>query len=667
MRALPDYKKDEKLAYEYYRLAMEQIGQIAHADDGTGLDPVGRYFKDTALFLLKPDHAYALPERYDTSWLNPVYCAKCMGEQLGRPLSFLAYELLGVTAFKAENRYFDIDMLLEMFLKVYSLFEGAQIPAGEEVRIAICSCILKNLEFTVGSRIAESVDPSYDFALRIIMDSDLSDNSYLEKYGEYVSEDTRRLADFINSLDGEVIDKMADVYTEGYRLGFINTNKDLSKKDTVNIRYHIGFERVVRRAIENFERMGLKSVIYRRAIHSSVRGASYVGFCSDPVNRQMDFDHREDKALFLDEEYVGQRIDAAKSSYEKHRREAALHAGPAVIETFGEEPFMPAQHAESYALSAEQRELDVRLSSELAKLANRYIPGEERSFTIIAFPLPSIGKNFREIFNATIDLNTLDYAKYRDIQQKIICTLEKGAFVEVKGRGENVTDIRVSLCPLKDRMKQTNFENCVADVNIPVGEVFTSPVLKGTDGVLYVSEVYLNGLKFEKLKVVFKDGFVTDYSCANFDREEENRKYIEDNILFHHETLPIGEFAIGTNTTAYAMAKKYGIFSYLPILIAEKTGPHFALGDTCYSRAEDIKVYNPDGREIISRDNEVSAKRLSDNDFRYYECHTDITIPYEELQSIAAVSPDGERFAIIENGRFAVEGSEELNLPLAGL
>ena len=39
-------------------------------------------------------------------------------------------------------------------------------------------------------------------------------------------------------------------------------------------------------------------------------------------------------------------------------------------------------------------------------------------------------------------------------------------------------------------------------------------------------------------------------------------------------------------------------------MIAEKMGPHFAVGDTCYSWAEDTPVYNPDGKEIIARDNE---------------------------------------------------------------
>ena len=71
----------------------------------------------------------------------------------------------------------------------------------------------------------------------------------------------------------------------------------------------------------------------------------------------------------------------------------------------------------------------------------------------------------------------------------------------------------------------------------------------------------------------------------------------------------MGEFAIGTNTVAYRMAKKYDIFDKLDILIAEKTGPHFAFGDTCYSNSEERRVYNPDGKEIIAKDNEVSILR----------------------------------------------------------
>ena len=187
----------------------------------------------------------------------------------------------------------------------------------------------------------------------------------------------------------------------------------------------------------------------------------------------------------------------------------------------------------------------------------------------------------------------------------------------------------------------------MADVNIPVGEVFTSPVLEGTEGVLHVSRVYLDELQYQDLELKFANGMVEDYRCSNFTRELENKAYIRENVLHRHPTLPLGEFAIGTNTTAYAAARKYGIEEKLPILIAEKMGPHFAVGDTCYSWSEDIKVYNPNGKEIIARDNSISIRRKEDVSKAYFHCHTDITLPYEELGKIAVVKEDGEEILLL--------------------
>jgi leucyl aminopeptidase (aminopeptidase T) len=197
-----------------------------------------------------------------------------------------------------------------------------------------------------------------------------------------------------------------------------------------------------------------------------------------------------------------------------------------------------------------------------------------------------------------------------------------------------------------------------------VGEVFTSPVLEGTDGVLYVSKVYLHELQYKDLRLEFKDGKITDYSCSNFEDAEEGKKFIKSNLLHNHDTLPMGEFAIGTNTTAYRMGRTYAIEDRLPILIAEKTGPHFAVGDTCYSHAEDVAVYNADGKEIIARDNEISVLRKTDPEKAYFQCHTDITIPYDELGALYGVTADGKEVRIIENGRFVLPGTEELNRAL---
>ncbi|MBP3279581.1 MAG: aminopeptidase, partial [Butyrivibrio sp.] len=351
---------------------------------------------------------------------------------------------------------------------------------------------------------------------------------------------------------------------------------------------------------------------------------------------------------------------------EKYKDKARVFGGPAVIEVFGETPFSPVPKENAVHLSPSQKKMVSEYKIQASLIQNEYIIGKERSFTIISFPIPEIGDNFKTIFDEIVRINTLDYKLYQTIQQKLVDALDEAEYVLVKGMGDNHTDMKVCLRKLQDKSRETNFENCVADVNIPVGEVFTSPRLTGTEGVLHVTGVYLEGLFFKNLEIRFKDGCTTTYTCSNFEDEAENKKYIEDNILFNHKMLPIGEFAIGTNTLAYVIARKYGIEEKLPILIAEKTGPHFAVGDTCYSYEEDNVTYNPDGKAIVARENEISCKRKENPKEAYFSCHTDITIPYDELGEIRAVREDGSSVVIIDKGRFVLPGTEELNKPLDG-
>lgn len=126
----------------------------------------------------------------------------------------------------------------------------------------------------------------------------------------------------------------------------------------------------------------------------------------------------------------------------------------------------------------------------------------------------------------------------------------------------------------------------------------------------------------------------------------------------------MGEFAIGTNTTAYAMGQQFGISHLLPILIEEKTGPHFAIGDTCFSHEEELRTYNPDGKEMIAKENDYSLLRHTDSRHAYFGCHTDITIPYHELGDIIVNGRDGREIPIIKEGRFVLPGTEALNEPL---
>lgn len=680
----------EEMIDERYQLVTGRIREIPREESVP--EPFREYFRKTAGFIgltaqvlekmlngwaeiaakkeLKDwnDRLYEdiLPANYGTSYGNPAYAVSVLGEEYGQLLSFLYTEIRGLIVYAYEKRKWDFTVAAELFAEIYNMFQD-EIPKAETLRETLYWYVSDYSDEMAAYRVRESLDPSLSFARDIIMEEDLRDDRYLYLFGEYISDNICQVSAFLNTLSQEEIDAMASTYTEGYRIGFLTTGKDIKKKKTVNIRFQLGFERMIRAAVLQFEKMGLQPVIYRAASHAvNKRQHLRIGYYGAVPNKQYDYDHRGDAALYLDQEFVQRKLRVMQVAYEKMKELAAVHGGPAVVEVFGEEPFVPMPCPQAMQLSKAQHKLQVTYDSEAGQITNRYIKGEERSFTIIAYPVPEIGEDFPDIFRETVKINTLDYKLYQQIQQRIIDALDTGDRVHIKGLGDNQTDLIIALHPLADPERQTNFENCVADVNIPVGEVFTSPLLKGTQGILHVSRVYLNELCYRDLKITFQDGRITDYTCKNFDTEEENKKYIFENVLFHHDTLPMGEFAIGTNTAAYVMARKYGIEGKLPILIAEKMGPHFAVGDTCYSWAEDTPVYNPDGKEIVARDNEVSILRREDIAKAYLGCHTDITIPYDELESVAVITSEGEETAVIRDGRFVLPGTEELNRPFEG-
>lgn len=651
--------------------ALERLAEIP--SESVVPEPFRAYFEKTASFLLsvKKDadnrslYEDILPENYESSYANPDYAVRMLGGEMGKILSAVYAELRGIIPAVFEDDTEGQAILYELFLELYFEFENDDLPRVSTIRNIFGSYLRDYTPYLVEKRIRNQVDPEVDFAAKIVMEADLNDLSYLYRFGEYVSEDTRRTAEYLNSVSEEKIRLMAKTFTGGYRDGFIHAGKDLSKKKTVQIIYELGYERMIREAVRMFAEMGLSPTFVRYSPSLVTKAANrHAGYTGAVPNMQFDYDHRDDLALVLDDDYVSMRKRAVYEAFEGVRALAAEHAGPAVLETFGEEPFVPVQHAEAITMTKEVSARKIAMRNEIMLIQQRYIPQKERSFTIIDFPVPAIGEAFREIFDETIKVNTLDSEHYGRIQQKLIDALDRGTSVRILGRNGNRTDLTIALYRLDDPKTQTIFENCVADVNIPVGEVFTSPKLSGTNGTLHVKRVFLEGYEYIDLEIGLTDGMISTYGCANFESESENRKYIEENILFHHPTLTIGEFAIGTNTTAFVMGRKYGIEAKMPILIAEKTGPHFAMGDTCYSREEDNPVFNPDGKEIVARDNEHTLIRKSDPSKAYYGCHTDITIPYDELGSITVQTAEGGEIPLIVNGRFVLPGTEELNVPL---
>ena len=682
-----NYIKENEVIMNEYEKSLEIIKGIIK--DTEGKDGYGKYFNKLSKMIINiTDHEKELNEEYfqtrtvdqlketnnklyedifpcnyDKCYGNPSYAVSIFGKEIGQVLTYLYTRIFEYIRLAYQHKIFMINRGNQLFIKIYNYINNNDNILADELKKYLVDDASGNCEKEIDIIYYNHTNIDKAYYVEMINNDDLNELKYLFKYGIYISDNEIKLAKYLNGIPKEKIKDMADVISEGYRIGFIRDNKDISSKKSVLLYYHIGFERVIKEIIANFEKMNLKSIIsINTTVNKEYNKISML--CSTRPNRQYNYDHIYDYALYLNKEYLELKEKLFDQYGKKYKERLYAYGGPALIEGFGETPFYPESKEECIKLNdqqiMEEKEFDMKISN----IKNKYFRRDSISFTIISYPIPAIGDQFEDIFDATIKVNTLDEDVYEKIQQKIIDTLDKGEYVHIKGKDGNKTDLLVKLNQLNNPDKETNFHNCLADVNIPLGEVYTSPTLKGTNGTLFVKEVFLRGYKYNNLEITFKDGFMETYTCTNFDDSERNRKYIYENLLLPYETLPMGEFAIGTNTTAYVMARKYNIHNILPILITEKTGPHFAIGDTCFSFAEEIPVYNSDGKEIVARYNEKTLKKKTDMKEAYTSKHTDITIPYDELALIEVITKDNEHISIIEDERFVLEGTEELNKAL---
>lgn len=635
----------------FFKELGEKIYQVCSLEEKLN----DEYFKEKDFEeLLKENHEIysdLVDENYKTSYGNPDYAVKELGKDMGHIATYLYNRLQEVISLVFSHKVEKIEKLLQLLIDSYAHVVKYGDDADSLMEL-IRDLEISMLDDEAEERVHNIAVDVKSHHKTIVEEANPDDLRYLFKYGKYITDNEIKTAKFLSTYKD--VNKIAYTMVKGYMDSFIREKKDYTIKSTVRVIYHIGQEAIMKEVIKEFGKYNLTPVL------AMVE--------STDVNKQFTYDHRFDNALFFNKDFAETKEKKYEATFEKYKEALSKYSGIAVIESFGEVPFAPESKKTVLKLNEEQSKVYQNATVRLRNIQNNYMPASETTFTIIAFPTPEIGDNFEEIFADTMKINTLDSDKWERIQNEIIKALDKGDYIHVKGCNGNRTDIKVKMHEISNPEKETNFENCIATVNIPVGEVFTSPVLNGTNGILHLEEIFLAGLKYINLELVFKDGYIEKYDCSNFKEESKNKKYIEENLLFPNKTLPLGEFAIGTNTLAYVIAQKHNIVPILPILIGEKMGPHFAVGDTCYSYSEDERVYNLfDGKEIIAKDNEKSILRKTDMENAYTQCHADITIPYDSLEFINAVTKDGQVIEVINNGRFTLKGTEELNEPFSAL
>jgi hypothetical protein len=488
---------------------------------------------------------------------------------------------------------------------------------------------------------------------QILLSADNRDFSWIYDYGCFVCNKELELAQFLFAYPEDKLREMAERIVDAFLHGFVSQSRDRRDRHRVLFSYQVGQEALAKQVFYSLRTRGLDAVVTEPK--SLMSGGQY------------DLDHEFDDVIVTS---CGEPLDwiaMIESAFRKAtgKYEAGLldTCGMIGITQFGK-PTSTIEKAENaFSPTGEQTILMKKVASIKRSIEAEYLAPSDLSFCKVTFPNMLFEEQFCDVFNDVFALNLVDSEPYEKIQQIIIDALDRCEEVRVLGCGDNKTDMSIGMFEMDDPERETTFLNCGGDLNIPHGEVFTTPVLRETKGIWHVPDIYLRGHYYRDLVLIFDEGRIVDYSCQNYDDEYKNREYIERQLLFPYESLPIGEFAIGSNTKAYKTAIENDLFSRLPILLAEKMGPHIAIGDPCFARSEDVPIYNLyDKKEMVARHNEITSMRNTDD--VYTNKHIDITLPYDQIRLLAGYTRDGQEIDIIRDGRFVLEGTELLNTPL---
>ena len=496
------------------------------------------------------------------------------------------------------------------------------------------------------NRMLECATPQTAFNA-VLREANPDNLDWMGGYGVYITDVERDMCRYWYALPKDRLDVIARHIVDAFFHGFISQCRDIAGRSRVRLVYAIGQEALAQRVVALFGERGFDVVILPPS--------------SMDNDEQFLADHGQAQAVFQDPACYDGQIEAYDAATERYRAEILNTCGFIRIGTFGKEIIPTAPSAHAFRATAASLANHHRQMMANRRTESSLLKPDTLSFCSVVFPDKRIGDRFEEIFDAFCRLNTMESEPYERIQADLIDLLDPCTCMRLKGQNGNKTDLTVMFRPMTDPRHETNFLNCGGDLNVPHGEMFTTPQLKGTCGVLHVKEVYLREKFYRGLWLKFEDGCVVDYTCDNFADPEENRRYVADNLLHNKERVPMGEASIGTNTLAYRLAVDFGLYARLPILLAEKMGPHIAVGDPCFARGEDSPVNNLyGGREMVARENEITATRRENPDC-YVNFHTDVTIPYEEMGLLEGVKPDGSTVAIISGGRFVPAAAARLN------
>lgn len=368
-----DFSERECQIRERYNLTIERIKSITQED--TVAPCFREFFQKTAGFILcvngvkeskvnKSIESFSLEElagenrmlyqdvagsNYQTSYANPAYASSVLGEELGLLLCLLYTEIRGEIIYAYEDNLLYLTICNELFIEVYNCFEETEVPAYKQIRNIIYWYVSDYSDVFVADRIGAKLNTENTVVKMIVMNSDLSDLRYLYKYGEEISEQELQTAAYLNSLPETTIEKMAEFFVEESQKVLKDAGLDISQKKIINIKYALGTERILKSAIEMFERRGLRTTLIRDGVSILTKEDQGVDFSS-----------------IWDKKLVERKLDVMKNAYEQWKDDMEGYIGTVVLET------MHTQNEPDVTLTEKQQKLLELYQGKAEQLVSHY-------------------------------------------------------------------------------------------------------------------------------------------------------------------------------------------------------------------------------------------------------------------------------------------------------
>ena len=172
----------DELLNERYALAIERIRQIPA--EKSVPQPYRDFFAQMAQYLCKMDQ---IRSRIAEGYL------KTASEE----------ELAVFNREPYEDVIGELTAAMELYLELYAMFEEETLPSAQYVKESIYWYVSDYAEERQEYQVREIVDPSLHFVKDIVMESDLTDLRYLYQYGEYITENEKGTARFLNTFSQE--------------------------------------------------------------------------------------------------------------------------------------------------------------------------------------------------------------------------------------------------------------------------------------------------------------------------------------------------------------------------------------------------------------------------------------------------------------------------------